>query len=414
MIHLKELIQPIINTFLHNPNQFASGGLLLMAIGSVAAYLRNIPTRIWDWIIHQTTVTLSITDDQRAYYWVKLWFQNQRMAGRTRHLDVFNKGSEKYIIVPAPGHHWMFYKGRILSITIKREESKTLKGGYAASLRSESINFKTIGRKQDIFRNMMKDVFEQFVQKEKKKPELYAWGSWGEWQQVHAFQPRTLDSVILPEEDKKRVVREIESFKEGRDWYRTMGIPYRKGLLFYGPPGTGKTSLVTGLSSHFNSNVYILKLSDMTDANLVESAKNVEPNSFIIVEDIDDIKASNKRTNMNKDKKESKSVTLSGLLNVLDGLLSPVGAIFILTTNHKEALDPALIRPGRVDLQLNITYATDEQKRALYSRFFQDFCPRAYLDRKMTMAELQQELIERKHELPEPVKTKHTGFPKGD
>lgn len=400
MIHLKELITPIVNTFLHNPNQFASGGLLLMAIGSVAAYLRNIPTQIWNWIEHQTTVTLSVTDDQQAYVWIKLWFQNQKMVGRIRHLDVFNEGSERYIIVPAPGHHWMYYKGRIISITIKREESKMMRGEYRAALRSESMTFKTIGRKQDVFRGLMKEVFDQFIAKEEKKPELYAWGGWGEWQQVHAFQPRTIESVILPEEDKQRVIREIKAFKESRDWYRTMGIPYRKGLLFYGPPGTGKTSLTAGLSHHFNANIYILKLEGMTDANLFLAAKNVEPNSFIIVEDIDDIKASNKRQEADtKDKNQKNGVTLSGLLNVFDGLLSPVGAIFILTTNHKENLDPALIRPGRIDLQLCITHANNEQKKALYNRFFEGDCPDVYLDKQMTMAELQQALIERKQGL---------------
>jgi chaperone BCS1 len=397
MIHLKEVLQPIINTFLHNPNQFASGGLLLMAIGSVAAYLRNIPTQIWNWVEHQTTVTLSVTDDQRAYYWLKLWFENQKMVGRIRHLDVFNQGSEKYIIVPAPGHHWMLYKGRILSIIVKREESKTTKGDLARALRSESIIFKTIGRKQDIFRSLMKDVFEQFVIQEVKKPELYAWGSWGDWQPIHAFQPRALDTVILPEEDKKRVIQQIETFRSSRDWYRTMGIPYRKGFLFYGPPGTGKTSFVTGLSSHFNSNVYILRLADMSDASLVEAAKTVEPNSFIIVEDIDDVSSTAKRRKTDE-KKKKEGVTLSGLLNVLDGLLSPVGAVFILTTNHREKLDPALIRPGRVDLQLCITYATIEQKKEMYRRFFEGPCPDVYLDKKMTTAELQQALIEKKVE----------------
>jgi len=392
MIYLKELLHSAINTFLHNPNQFASGGLLLMAIGSIAALLRNVPLRIWNWMVHQTTVTLSITDDQRAYFWVKLWIENQRIMKRTRHMDVFNRGADKYIVVPAPGHHWMLYRGRILSITIVRTEEKQMKGNFSVSARSESMTFKTIGRKQDIFRKLMNDVFEQFVKQEEKKPELYAWGNWGEWQIVHSYQPRLLETVILPNKDKERVVREIEAFRDSRDWYKEMGIPYRKGFLFYGPPGTGKTSLVIGLSSYFKSNVYILKLADMTDAILCEAVKNVEPNSLLIVEDVDGIDATHNRKKK-KDGKETKSVTLSGLLNVLDGLLSPSGAIFILTTNHREKLDPALIRPGRVDLQLHITYATAEQKKTFYNRFFPGECPQKYLEKQMTIAELQQVLM---------------------
>ena len=391
---IRELLHTAYNTVLHNQNQFASGGLVLMLIGGIVATLHSIPVKIWAWIVHQTTVTLSITDDQQAYYWMKLWLENQRIMKRTRHMDVYNKGTQSYAVVPAPGHHWMLYRGRIISATFFRSDEKKALGSLSLNIRSESVVLKTIGRKQDVFRKLMEDVFAQFVKQEEKKPELYAWGSWGDWQQIHAFQPRKIDTVILPEEDKNNVIQEIVEFKAKREWYAEMGIPYRKGLLFYGPPGTGKTSLVTGLSSYFNADVYILKLADMSDASLMEASKNVEPNSFLIVEDIDSVRSSHSRTKKSKDGKAEKSgVSLSGLLNVLDGLLSPYGAIFILTTNHKEALDAALIRPGRVDLQLLITYADAKQKQTLYNRFFEGACPQKYLDKRMTMADLQQALM---------------------
>ena len=95
---IRELIHKAVDTFIHNPNQFASGGLLLMAIGSVGALLRKVPNDIWKWFVHQTTVTLAITDDQKAYFWTKMWIENQRIMKRTRHMDVFNRGSEKYAI----------------------------------------------------------------------------------------------------------------------------------------------------------------------------------------------------------------------------------------------------------------------------------------------------------------------------
>jgi chaperone BCS1 len=395
MNQIRELIHAAINTFLHNPNQFASGGLFLMAIGAIGAMLRKIPNDIWKWVVHQTTVTLSITDDQKAYFWLKTWIESQRIMKRTRHLDVMNRGSEKYAMVPAPGHHWMLYKGRILSVTFHRTEEKIMSDGYKS--RSESVILKTIGRKQTIFRKMMEDIHSIFIKQEEKKPELYAWGNWGEWRNLHAYAPRPIDSVIMPIGDKERVIKNIEAFRANRNWYTDMGIPYRKGYLFYGPPGTGKTSLVTSLSSYFNSNVYMLKLSDMSDTSLREAVTGVEPNSFLVIEDIDCIKASHKRTKKPDADNKRAGVTLSGLLNVIDGVFSPPGAIFVMTTNHKEKLDPALIRPGRIDLQLNITYATNDQKKALYRRFFQEGdCPLKYLDKKMTMAELQQVLMEDK------------------
>jgi len=392
MNQIRELIHAAINTFLHNPNQFASGGLFLMVIGSAMALLRSIPNKIWEWIVHQTTVTLSITDDERVYHWLKDWIENQRLTRRVRHMDVMNRGSEKYAILPAPGHHWMLYKGRIISVKFTRTEEKKL----GQTTRSETVLLKTIGRKQKLFRDMITEVHAQFIKQEEKKPELHAWGSWSEWRQIHNYTSRPIESVVMPIGDKERLIKDIEAFRANRNWYTEMGIPYRKGYLFYGPPGTGKTSLVTGLSSYFKSNIYMLKLSDMSDTSLREAITGVEANSFFVIEDIDCVHASHKRVKKDGDKKGT-GVTLSGLLNVIDGLFSPPGAIFVMTTNHKEKLDPALIRPGRVDLQLCITYATNDQKKALYRRFFETGeCPQKYLDKKMTMAELQQTLMEEK------------------
>lgn len=397
---IRQLAQNLINTFLHNPNQFASGGLLLMAIGALGASLRAIPARIWAWVIDQTTVSVSITDDQIAYHWTKIWLEARKSTQRTRHLDVMNRGMSEYVLIPAPGRHWTWYKGRPISIQLRRDEQKTEKSNWIKGTRPESMTMTTIGRKQTLFRDMMAEIKSLFNKTEEKKPGLYTWSSSGDWIEVHGYVPRALDSVILPEADKQLIVKDIEHFHLNREWYGKMGIPYRKGYLFHGPPGTGKTSLVTGLSSYFKANVYIIKLSDMTDATLREAISGVHSNSFLVMEDIDTIRASRERADGdNENDKIKREVTLSGLLNVVDGPLSPNGAVFVMTTNHKDKLDPALIRPGRVDKQLLITYATPDQKKQMYGRFFTDtFVLEDYPD-QMTMAELQQKLMERKAEM---------------
>jgi chaperone BCS1 len=64
-------------------------------------------------------------------------------------------------------------------------------------------------------------------------------------------------------------------------------------------------------------------------------------------------------------------VTFSGLLNALDGVASSEGRIIFMTTNHIEALDPALIRPGRVDLREYVGDATPSQIRKMFKRFYE-------------------------------------------
>jgi mitochondrial chaperone BCS1 len=101
----------------------------------------------------------------------------------------------------------------------------------------------------------------------------------------------------------------------------------------------------------------------------------VPANSVLLFEDIDCMKSSQSRVDSEvKDTKQNSSpqngVTLSGLLNVLDGFYAPTGVLFVMTTNHVEKLDQALLRPGRIDYRLYLGKASERQKVELYRRFF--------------------------------------------
>jgi mitochondrial chaperone BCS1 len=394
---MKNLLHTLVATFLHNPNQFASGGLLLMAIGSIGALLRKIPEKLWSNFVKQVTISLTVTDDSNLeLYYLRRWLAKQSYMKRARHLDVVPGSTDagKSTINPAPNQNqYLWYRGRLIQVYASRSDKKEgTAGAYSSSKRSESLILKTIGRNQHIFRALLDDVMNEAHFE--PKPELHVWDE-ASWREITPYYPRPLESVILPASQKQEIVEDIERFRAQRDWYTEMGIPYRRGYLFEGPPGTGKSSLVVGLSSHFKSNVYFLKLSDMTDSSLREAICDLRANSFVIMEDIDAVHETHvRKTDEAESAPKLRGVSLSGLLNVLDGLLAPAGAMFFMTTNHVDKLDPALIRPGRVDLQLHIGRANEEQKQAMYERFFPGkICPAGYLNQDLTMAELQQALM---------------------
>jgi chaperone BCS1 len=154
--------------------------------------------------------------------------------------------------------------------------------------------------------------------------------------------------------------------------------------LFYGPPGTGKTSLVSALAAHFGLSIYMVNLADFSDRNLMSAVNQVPAKSVLLFEDIDCMRGAESRVGttstggqnarVGSSTKENAStqngVTLSGLLNVLDGFCAPHGVLFVMTTNHVEKLDEALLRPGRIDYRLFMGVASDHQKVELYRRFF--------------------------------------------
>ena len=148
------------------------------------------------------------------------------------------------------------------------------------------------------------------------------------------------------------------------------GIPYRRGYLLHGPPGSGKSSFIQALAGALDYDICLLNLAErgLTDDRLMHLLTNAPERSFILIEDVD--AAFNKRVQTSEDGYQS-AVTFSGFLNALDGVASGEERIVFMTTNHLERLDPALIRPGRIDLIELIDDATPEQARTLFSRFYE-------------------------------------------
>lgn len=200
------------------------------------------------------------------------------------------------------------------------------------------------------------------------------------WDYVEGYAPRVLDSVVLEPGEKELLIQDIAKFRKAKDRYARLGIPYHRGYLFYGPPGTGKTSLVSAMAAHFALSIYSVNLTEFNDRTLTRAVNQVPSNSLLLFEDIDCMKGAKNRDAEKNDRDNPKSagsasqngITLSGLLNVLDGFYAPSNVLFVMTTNHIEELDDALLRPGRIDYKLYLGKASDRQKVALYRKFFPD------------------------------------------
>jgi chaperone BCS1 len=366
----------ILKTLLSGQNQFASGGLLLMIVGSVVAYLRALPQRCWVWLVSQTTMTITVKDEDTAFVWVKEWLLEQRFLKRIRHVDLDTtlRGTT-LALIPAPGRHWFWYAGRPFWVWFYRSENT-----HARSLRRiESLTFTTIGRNQKFLQHFVAEVVACHRKKMQAISNLYVFDDG--WSRVEAYRPRSLDSVILKPGEKEHLIQDIERFRASRQRYRDVGVPYHRGYLFYGPPGTGKTSIVSALAAKFGLSVYVINLTEFADRSLKTAVNDVMEHSLILFEDIDCMRAGNVKPRGDETESAGKpdekrdaadrfGVTLSGLLNVLDGFGAPDNVLFVMTTNKVEALDPALLRPGRIDYKLFLGKAAESQKIELYRKFF--------------------------------------------
>lgn len=213
-------------------------------------------------------------------------------------------------------------------------------------------------------------------------------------------------------EQIQTVTERIKLFQNDKEWYENKGIPYTFGLLLHGVPGCGKTSLIKAISKDTQRHILNIKLSSsitltqlrnlfysdkikiftdtntplhyitipveqriyvMEDVDCLTSLLNqrsTKQEEILSEEDIKAIKMLGKERweqmkNLNTDK-----VTLSDILNIIDGVLETPGRILILTTNYPEKLDTALLRPGRIDLLVNFTECNTLQLRQMFEHFY--------------------------------------------
>ncbi|KAL6059847.1 mitochondrial chaperone [Balamuthia mandrillaris] len=414
----KSSLPPFLAGLSDNP--YFGAGFGLVAIGSGLALLKTGWRQGLVVAKRQCLVTMEIPSRDKSYGWVLQWIAQHSKS--TQHLSVETtfkstteqEGGKKEVsfdLVPSPGSfrvsrpspvllsapflllsssfcfclcrvvhlhfdktkgkHWIHYKDRIIQVDRQREKNMVdLNSGTPW----ETVTLTTLGRSKQIYLDILQEAKDLALKKQEGKTVIYtAWGP--EWR---PFGPprrrRPLDSVILEGDTASKLVRDVKEFLDNPKWYLERGIPYRRGYLLYGSPGSGKSSFIYALAGHLEYDICVLNLSEkgLTDDRLAHLLSVVPQRSITLLEDVD-------AAFLRRDQLPSSSssahhypttVTFSGLLNTLDGVSATEERILFMTTNHIEQLDPALIRPGRVDVKQELGHATPAQMKKMFARFY--------------------------------------------
>lgn len=253
-------------------------------------------------------------------------------------------------------------------------------------MQKEKVTFVALGASsRDAVTKWLADIAHLEVGDE-RRPRFNIATRWGSWDRRSDIPLRTMDTVVLAAGQAEDIVDDLTEFFANEEHYNRLGIPYHRGYLLYGPPRTGKTSIAKALANHFGMDMYYMPLGEMTsDADLLQMIASVTPRSMLLLEDIDTCKAASDRIT-----EGAESLSMSALLNALDGVVTPHGMVVVMTTNHKEILDPALIGPGRCDRQFEINLLDPEQFSRLWAMFYEcspDEAP-SFPSEKMSPAEV--------------------------
>ncbi|CAA2982836.1 AAA-ATPase ASD, mitochondrial-like [Olea europaea subsp. europaea] len=215
------------------------------------------------------------------------------------------------------------------------------------------------------------------------------------WSHVIFEHPASFDTLAMDPNKKEEIMKDLIRFTEAKDYYAKIGKAWKRGYLLYGPPGTGKSTMIAAMANLLKYDIYDLELTAVKDnTELRKLLIDTSSKSILVIEDIDcslDLTGQREKKEKTDDEKkeekdkdpvkaemkkrdqsdQSSQVTLSGLLNFIDGLWSACGGerIIVFTTNYVDKLDPALIRRGRMDKHIELSYCSFEAFKVLAKNY---------------------------------------------
>ncbi|KAJ8129149.1 hypothetical protein O1611_g4484 [Lasiodiplodia mahajangana] len=346
----------------------------------------------------------------RSWYVIRSDYEDDEYEHDDRSVRSDKKKKKPLAYTPSFGSHYFWYRGHLLLFrrTANREQNS-----YMLVSEREEISISCFGRNPWVLKELLLEARQKYMERDAYKTQIYrgttrALSSDPTWQRCMSRATRPFSTVIINEKTKQELIDDVTDYLNPatQRWYANRGIPYRRGYLLYGPPGTGKSSLSLALAGFFKMRIYIVSLSSV-NANeevLGNLFAELPRQCVVLLEDIDSAGLTHTRENKTPSKKRrrddsdsdsdsdsddsdepgrtsrgngktdkssySSRLSLSGLLNILDGVASQEGRILIMTTNHIEKLDKALIRPGRVDMIVEFGLADEYMSATIFRNIF--------------------------------------------
>lgn len=366
-------------------NDVFLGGFALLLLGGLLAYLHVLFQIAKDYLEGKFVISAEIKNTDPCYFWVLDWLAAHNLSDSSKKITVLTswgkslhqryrsyndeeQSKPSLRFVPAPGNHIFVYMNRYIWLQRVVEDAKSTVATHGSTMDKERIFLSCFGNSTSILKEFCIEAMERSLKEEEGTVAIFVPDQYAEsWTKALSRPKRPFSSVILDGNTAEDIIKDVTEFVDSKKWYEDRGLPYRRGYLFHGPPGCGKTSFLVALASHLGLNVCCLSLNEgsMSDSALNYLLRQVPPKSAVLIEDVDCVFVERQAV-----KEKGNPVTFSGLLNAIDGVAAHEGRLLFLTTNHKDKLSPALIRPGRVDMQVYFGLATSFQVRKLWETFY--------------------------------------------
>lgn len=420
---LKSLVSPLVGGM---AGSSMVDGMKLVVLGGTVETARRVSSSAWSSFVNSFFLTASFSDEDMPYEWLMLWLSRRPEWQRSREFetttrtttvglsartnggteleddepddpeDELTPGKQKLKVVFQPTFdttHTIFYKGHWLRVRRSKKQDGV-----------EVLFISVVARSNSILKQLVLQAKKEYEAEAIHRVQIYFADSHGSWRWTDSRHKRPMSSIVLNPGVKEMLLNDARDFLKSEKWYADRGIPFRRGYLLHGVPGSGKTSLIHALAGELMLDIYVVSLSAnwINDSTLTTLMGRVPARCILLLEDLDaaftrsvtrdatstgtptvNNKDTNNSSNSNRSNNnnnnsndqsnqlsDTNTLSLSGLLNSLDGVAAAEGRILFATTNHLERLDPALSRPGRLDVWVEFKNASKWQAECLFRNFF--------------------------------------------
>ncbi|KAF7356490.1 hypothetical protein MVEN_00982100 [Mycena venus] len=388
--------------------------LKLIVFGGVIETLRRFAFSMYYKLIASFWITAKFDENDSSYDWMMVWLSKHPSWAQAREVEISTRSfglNTSAIMVPGEedDNNLSLLASRKLAYLPSASMTYSLwyHRRYMTITRVQVANG-LLTRSHRVLNELLLEAKKDYMAAEEHNISIYVSDINNGWRHVASrpkrnivrvyFSPlhdltylsrRTLSSLILESLNYSSMMHVIS-------WKAKPGtplaeFPFRRGYLLYGAPGSGKTSIISSIAGELGLDVYIISLSraGLDDSALSELISNLPEKCIALMEDIDAAFTQS----LNRDAVQGPAnapatddgkppppgappapptsrLSLSGLLNALDGVAAQEGRILYATTNKYTALDPALCRPGRMDLHVEFKLASKYQARKLFCSFY--------------------------------------------
>ncbi|KAI5120825.1 hypothetical protein M0805_003221 [Coniferiporia weirii] len=413
----KELLATVSSlwTFLLSFSTVRDGAKLFI-VGGALESVRRLLVMAWASFVESFFITAEFEDRDDTFTWIMFWLSKQPKWSRSRSVRIStSKYGQSGVSDQVPGEddgektspsvrrlaytpthdktQHMWYKGSWMCVTRSRTQ-----GDMWNRNGDERLTITLFTRNHSKIDSLLLDAKRTFKKESEGRINIFVSDAYNEWVLAGSRPKRPLSSVVIDKGVKKRLLADAKDFMESERWYAERGIPWRRGYLLHGSPGSGKTSLIHSLAGELDLDIYVISLSkkNLDDSTLNELISKLPSRSLALMEDIDaaffrgvtregdaaaasnvpghppDVSAQEPpgQSTAQSSGPSMSGVTLSGLLGAIDGVAAQEGRLLFATTNKYAALDPALVRPGRLDVHVRFENAGRAQAAELFRCFF--------------------------------------------